>query len=78
MEKHMSGCCRGLPAKACIARPYGCSDEPPRYYVQGETVRGEPRVYWVVDREQHHKTVSKVTTDKRQAERWLNKLQRDS
>lgn len=25
----MSGCCRGLPAKVCIARPYGCADEPP-------------------------------------------------
>jgi hypothetical protein len=24
----MSGCCRGLPAKVCIARPYGCSDGP--------------------------------------------------
>jgi hypothetical protein len=24
----MSGCCRGLPAKVCIARPYGCADEP--------------------------------------------------
>lgn len=24
----MSGCCRGLPAKVCIARPYGCGDEP--------------------------------------------------
>lgn len=25
----MSGCCRGLPAKVCWARPYGCSDKPP-------------------------------------------------
>lgn len=25
----MSGCCRGLPAKVCLARPYGCHDEPP-------------------------------------------------
>lgn len=25
----MSGCCRGLPAKVCWARPYGCSNEPP-------------------------------------------------
>ena len=24
----MSGCCRGLPAKVCIARPYGCADAP--------------------------------------------------
>lgn len=24
-----TGCCRGLTAKACIARPYGCSDNPP-------------------------------------------------
>lgn len=23
-----NGCCRGLPAKVCIARPYGCSDGP--------------------------------------------------
>lgn len=25
----MSGCCRGLPAKVCIARPYGRADGPP-------------------------------------------------
>lgn len=24
-----TGCCRGLSAKDCIARPYGCSDNPP-------------------------------------------------
>jgi hypothetical protein len=23
-----TGCCRGLSAKDCIARPYGCSDGP--------------------------------------------------
>lgn len=23
-----TGCCRGLSAKDCIARPYGCFDEP--------------------------------------------------
>lgn len=30
----MSGCCRGLSAKVCIARPYGCSDEPPKTFKQ--------------------------------------------
>jgi hypothetical protein len=24
-----NGCCRGLPARVCAARPYGCADEPP-------------------------------------------------
>jgi hypothetical protein len=46
----------------------------PRFYVQGETVRGEPRIYWVVDRSRHHCRVSETTRDKRQAERWCKKL----
>lgn len=48
-----------------------------RFYVQGETVRGEPRVYWVAERGigTNHKKVSKLTRDRRQAERWLKKLQ---
>lgn len=45
------------------------NEQFPRFYVQGETVRGEPRVYWVVDR-QGHRSVTMVTTDKRQADRW--------
>lgn len=41
----MSGCCRGLPAKVCWARPYGCSNEhePEPYEDPGTCTRcGEP------------------------------------
>jgi hypothetical protein len=57
-----------------------------RYRVQGELIRGEPRVYWVYD-----STVGEIgrksgkpvsipgtkdcyTTDKRQANRWAEKM----
>lgn len=52
-----------------------------RYYIQGESVRGESRVYWVCDRYQRglfsvkdDRRVSEYTTDKRQAQRWMDKL----
>jgi hypothetical protein len=28
----MSGCCRGLSARDCAARPNGCDDEPARVF----------------------------------------------
>lgn len=50
----------------------------PRYYVQSELVRGEPRMYWVADRHNKsfgdHKRVSEYTKDKRSAERWCEKM----
>jgi hypothetical protein len=49
------------------------SDPFPRFYVQGETVRGEPRVYWVVDR-RAEKIITRATRDRRQAWRWRDKL----
>lgn len=52
------------------------STQFPRYYVQGESVRGEPRVYWVEKRGMiwRNKRVTECTTDRRQAERWCNRL----
>jgi hypothetical protein len=44
----------------------------PPYSVQGETVRGEPRYYWVYDT--RGKMVTRTTTDQRQADRWCKKL----
>lgn len=51
-------------------------EQHPRFYVQGETVRGEARMYWVVDRYAAHltSTVSARTRDKRQADRWCAQL----
>lgn len=56
----------------------------PRYFVQGETVRGEPRVYWVEERRapggtttmtgKYTKRVTDVTRDRRTAQRWCDKL----
>lgn len=53
------------------------SKTEPRYYVQGETVRGEPRQYWVADRHtigREHEIASHYTTDRRQAQRWCNEM----
>lgn len=38
----MSGCCRGLPADECWARPYGCADQPPARWTAPPP---EPRVF---------------------------------
>ena len=50
------------------------ASDGPRYYVQGETVRGEPRVYWVVDRQARHRPVTNALTDRRQVERICKKM----
>lgn len=57
----------------------------PRYMVQSDHVRGERRAYWVVD--MHKQTYrsnfageivdGKVTNDRRTAERWCEKLNKD-
>lgn len=48
-------------------------EREPRYFVQGETVRGEPRIYYVSDR-QGKRYASEVTRDQRQARRWCDKM----
>lgn len=51
-----------------------------RYIVDTEHVRGERRLYWVMDTLQRGlrgvdcKQVTEHTTDKRKAERWCDKL----
>lgn len=49
-----------------------------RYFVDTEHIRGEPRVYWVADRNfrtRHRaKGITDGTTDKRKAERECDKL----
>jgi hypothetical protein len=52
------------------------TDEP-RYMVQSEQVRDEPRVFWVVDRHKaawRNTGVTGATTNKRQAERECDRL----
>ncbi len=44
-----------------------------RYFVQGETVRGEPRIYFVSRTDLHYASPD-VTTDRRQANRWCIKM----
>lgn len=47
-------------------------------YIQAETVRGEPRVYWVAESDgRKERALSRVTRDHRQAARWLKSLERD-
>lgn len=48
---------------------FASDDQLPRFYVQGVSTRGEPRVYWVVDRS-GDKMISRVTRDRRQA--WVD------
>lgn len=53
--------------------------EQPRFYVQSETIRGEPRVHWVCDRSSRNRrgkdsSASECTTDRRQAQRWCDAL----
>jgi hypothetical protein len=49
-----------------------------RYFVQGEQVRGEPRIYWVEDRQKRYgrnfEQATGHTTSERTAERWCDKL----
>jgi len=48
----------------------------PRYFVQSEQVRGEPRFYWVADRLAPNDSdqVSRSTTSKRTAERQCEQM----
>lgn len=46
--------------------------KPDRYFVQGETVRPEPRVYFASRVGNHYASV--VTRDRRQAARWVAEL----
>lgn len=47
--------------------------DTPRYFVQGETVHGEPRIHFVSDR-LGKRYASEVTRDERQARRWCDKM----
>lgn len=49
-----------------------CPKAGPRYYVQSETIRGEPRAHFVSSVARYY--ASEVTTDQRQAERWCKRM----
>lgn len=61
-------------AEATDCGPMTMTEREPRYYVQGETVRGEPRLYWVMSR-LCDEAVTRVTRDRRQAERWMARFE---
>lgn len=47
-----------------------------RYQVQSEQVRGERRIYWVIDMKRGGEAASRDTYDSRSAENWCAKLNR--
>lgn len=50
-----------------------------RYFIQSEHVRGEPRMYWIVDRLKDCESVAdSMFSDKRKVNRLLSKLIRKS
>jgi len=46
----------------------------PRYYVQGETVRGEPRIYWIVDRTDRYRFVCARSRNQKRLEAKCERL----
>lgn len=53
----------------------------PRYFVQSTRVRGEPRVYWIIDRKNsrfwHQAIVASFGRQKRTAEKRCDELNGD-
>jgi len=50
------------------------SQKPERFYVQSHHVRGEPRYYWIVDREGRNPSLPDWTTSRRRMDRLCAKL----
>ena len=43
--------------------------QEPRYYVQSDTIRGEGRHHYIIDRHLNHRTVTPPSRDKKRTEK---------